>query len=176
MFTFWVLMEPNGMRTSSTYHSLVKISWSRIDLYSEYEQSSESDDGAGSQSSDDEQRQYASLKSVPFFVGEFHRARKPAPLNRFSSTVSRAMMSSANAKSQSSDDKYRTPSLKSVPFFVEEFPMRKPAPLVCSSTVSRAMLSSARTLSLLCRSSSKSSICAETRRCTVFVRGQSSDD
>ncbi|GBP58196.1 hypothetical protein EVAR_87773_1 [Eumeta japonica] len=24
-----------------------------------------------------------SLKSVPFFVGEFHRARKPAPLNRF---------------------------------------------------------------------------------------------
>ncbi|GBP27439.1 hypothetical protein EVAR_17141_1 [Eumeta japonica] len=24
-----------------------------------------------------------SLKSVPFFVGEFYRARKPAPLNRF---------------------------------------------------------------------------------------------
>ncbi|GBP12301.1 hypothetical protein EVAR_75746_1 [Eumeta japonica] len=24
-----------------------------------------------------------SLKSVPFFVGEFHCARKPAPLNRF---------------------------------------------------------------------------------------------
>ncbi|GBP08417.1 hypothetical protein EVAR_77120_1 [Eumeta japonica] len=24
-----------------------------------------------------------SLKSVPFFVGEFHRARKPAPMNRF---------------------------------------------------------------------------------------------
>ncbi|GBP18225.1 hypothetical protein EVAR_9067_1 [Eumeta japonica] len=24
-----------------------------------------------------------SLKSVPLFVGEFHRARKPAPLNRF---------------------------------------------------------------------------------------------
>ncbi|GBP33591.1 hypothetical protein EVAR_32089_1 [Eumeta japonica] len=39
----------------------------------------------------------------------------------FSSTVSRAMISSA-----------RTPSLKSVPFFVEEFyRARKPAPLHC---------------------------------------------
>ncbi|GBP33392.1 hypothetical protein EVAR_6740_1 [Eumeta japonica] len=70
-----------------------------------------------SQSSDDEQRHTPSLKSVPFFV-EFHRARKPAPLNRFSSTVSRAMMSSA------------TPSLKSVPLFVKEFHRaRKSAPL-----------------------------------------------
>ncbi|GBP08057.1 Nucleic-acid-binding protein from transposon X-element [Eumeta japonica] len=97
-----------------------------------------------------------SLKSVPFFVEEFHRTRKPAPLHRFL------------VHSQSSDDKQRpyakfqvcailprrvppcaeistaapfsrpcremissarTPSLKSVPFLVEEFHRaRKPVP------------------------------------------------
>ncbi|GBP07902.1 hypothetical protein EVAR_78063_1 [Eumeta japonica] len=58
-----------------------------------------------------------SLKSVPFFVGEFHRARKPALLNRFLFHISRAMMSSTN-----------TPSRKSVLLFVEEFHRaRKPA-------------------------------------------------
>ncbi|GBP28406.1 hypothetical protein EVAR_102979_1 [Eumeta japonica] len=111
-----------------------------------------------------------SFKFVQFFVEEFHRAQKPAPLHRFlvhgqsgddkqrpsaksqvcavlrrkgppcaetsttapfsrprnqrrctvfSSTVSRAMISSAH-----------TPSLKSMPFFVEEFHRaRKSAPL-----------------------------------------------
>ncbi|GBP46152.1 hypothetical protein EVAR_26598_1 [Eumeta japonica] len=61
-----------------------------------------------------------SLKSVPFFVEEFHCAETSATA-LFSSTISRAMISSA-----------RTPSLKSVPFFVEEFHRaRKPAPLHC---------------------------------------------
>ncbi|GBP32426.1 hypothetical protein EVAR_81233_1 [Eumeta japonica] len=70
------------------------------------------------QSSNDKQR-YASLKSMSFFVEEFHRARKQAPLHRFSSTASRAMISNA-----------RTPSLKSMSFFVEEFHRaRKQAPL-----------------------------------------------
>ncbi|GBP32427.1 hypothetical protein EVAR_81234_1 [Eumeta japonica] len=69
-----------------------------------------------------------SLKSMSFFVNEFHRARKPAPLHCFL------------VHSQSSDDKQRpramissarTPSLKSMSFFVEEFHRaRKPAPLL----------------------------------------------
>ncbi|GBP74385.1 hypothetical protein EVAR_80139_1 [Eumeta japonica] len=129
-----------------------------------------------SQSSDDEQRQYAKSQVCTVLRREFHRARKPAPLNRFSSTVSRAMMSSANTPSlksvplfvkefhrarkpaplnrfivhgQSSDDSSaRTPSLKSVPFFVEEFPCAETSAAAPFARPRRAMISSASTLSL----------------------------
>ncbi|GBP79280.1 hypothetical protein EVAR_98784_1 [Eumeta japonica] len=78
-----------------------------------------------------------SLKSVPFFVEEFHMRGNQRRCTVFSFTVSRAMISSA-----------RTPSLKSVLFFVEEFHMRETsAAAPFSFTVNRAMISSARTQS-----------------------------
>ncbi|GBP95172.1 hypothetical protein EVAR_100526_1 [Eumeta japonica] len=145
-----------------------------------------------------------SLKSVPFFVGEFHRARKPAPLNRFVHSQSsydeqRQYEVSSLCRSSSKSSTVREISAAE-PFYrprraMIAAPVRQVSSLCRSSsksstcaetsaaapflvTVSRAMISSARTpVSSLCRSSSKSSTCAETSAAEPFSRhGQSSDD
>ncbi|GBP98506.1 hypothetical protein EVAR_70557_1 [Eumeta japonica] len=88
-----------------------------------------------------------SLKSVPFFVEEFHRARKPAPLHR------------SLVHGQSSDDKQR-PHAKSQVSAV----LRRRVP-PCAETSAAAPISR-----------SRSTVHGNQRRCTVFVHGQSSDD